>query len=144
MHSPLQSSAILVRATLERVDRPAPNSLGILHDLELVQDGNLRKGKIHVDVVEQDQTGNVLHQSGCPLSPAAHGKGIFRLPAVGYSASPGPGLVALATSPRPQRCPNIGQFSENRTTEPMGSYRSKSSNPLRIKRLLGTGLKMAM
>ena len=73
VHSPLQSSAILVHAALKRVDRPAVNSLEIstaidLHDLELVQDGGLRRGAIDVYVVEQDQTGKVLRESQRPLN----------------------------------------------------------------------------
>jgi hypothetical protein len=73
LRSPLQSSAILVQAKLDRVNQPKPNSLQLsssidIHNLQLAQDGKLRKGGIQVYVIEQDQTGKVLHQSSQALS----------------------------------------------------------------------------
>ena len=73
VRSPLQSSAILVQAKLDRVNQPTPNSLQIsssidIHNLQLAQDGKLRKGTIAVYVVEQDQTGKVLHQTSQALT----------------------------------------------------------------------------
>jgi VWFA-related protein len=65
--SPLQSSVIPLQATLSRVDQPEPNSLSLscsidIHNLQLVQTGNLRKGAVIVYVLEQDQTGKVVYQ----------------------------------------------------------------------------------
>jgi hypothetical protein len=73
LRSPLQSSAILVQAKLDRVNQPKPNSLQLsssidIHNLQLAQDGKLLKGAIQVYVIEQDQTGKVLHQSSQALS----------------------------------------------------------------------------
>ena len=66
--SPIESSSILLKATVERVDQP-PHSLKVLcsidaHNLRLVQSGGLRKGSVEVYIVEQDQTGKVVLQSG--------------------------------------------------------------------------------
>lgn len=68
MQSPLESSSIPLTATVERVDQP-PHSLKVLcsidaHNLRLVQSGGLRKGSVEVYIVEQDQTGKVVLQSG--------------------------------------------------------------------------------
>jgi VWFA-related protein len=65
--SPLQSSVIPLQATLSRVDQPEPHSLSLscsidVHNLQLVQTGNLRKGAVIVYVLEQDQTGKVVYQ----------------------------------------------------------------------------------
>jgi len=66
--SPIESSSIPVKATVERVNQP-PHSLRVLctidaHNLRLVQSGGLRKGSVEVYIVEQDQTGKVVLQSG--------------------------------------------------------------------------------
>jgi len=66
--SPIESSSILLKATVERVNQP-PHSLKVLcsidaHNLRLVQSGGLRKGSVEVYIVEQDQTGKVVLQSG--------------------------------------------------------------------------------
>lgn len=68
VQSPLESSSIPLTATVERVDQP-PHSLKVLcsidaHNLRLVQSGGLRKGSVEVYIVEQDQTGKVVLQSG--------------------------------------------------------------------------------
>ncbi|HXT73677.1 MAG TPA: VWA domain-containing protein [Candidatus Angelobacter sp.] len=68
VQSPLESSSIPLTATVERVDQP-PHSLKVLctidaHNLRLVQSGGLRKGSVEVYIVEQDQTGKVILQSG--------------------------------------------------------------------------------
>lgn len=68
VRSPVESSSIRLRATVERVDQP-PHSLKVLcsidaHDVSLVQSGDLRKGVIEVYIIEQDQTGKVILQSG--------------------------------------------------------------------------------
>lgn len=71
--SPLQSSAVLVRARLDRVNQPKPDSLAIsssidIGSLQFTRDGELRKGEVQVYLVEQDQTGKILHESGQALS----------------------------------------------------------------------------
>lgn len=68
VQSPIESSSIPLTATVDRVDQP-PHSLKVLctidaHNLRLVQSGGLRKGSVEVYIVEQDQTGNVVLQSG--------------------------------------------------------------------------------
>ena len=68
VQSPVESSSILVQVTVERVDQP-PHWLKVMcsidaHDVSLVQSGDLRKGVIEVYIVEQDQAGKVLLQSG--------------------------------------------------------------------------------
>lgn len=68
VQSPIESSSIPLTATVERVDQP-PHSLKVLctidaHNLRLVQSGGLRKGSVEVYIVEQDQTGKVILQSG--------------------------------------------------------------------------------
>lgn len=68
VRSPIESSSILLKATVDRVDQP-PHSLKVLcsidaHNLRLVQSGGLRKGSVEVYIVEQDQTGKVVLQSG--------------------------------------------------------------------------------
>jgi VWFA-related protein len=67
VQSPLQSSVIPLQATLERVSQPRPASLSLscsidIHNLQLIQAGNLRKGAVIVYVIEQDQTGKVVYQ----------------------------------------------------------------------------------
>jgi hypothetical protein len=68
VQSSIESSSIPVQATVERVDQP-PHWFKVIcsidaHDLSLVQSGDLRKGTMEVYIVEQDQTGKVLLQSG--------------------------------------------------------------------------------
>lgn len=68
VQSPIESSSIPLTATVDRVDQP-PHSLKVLctidaHNLRLVQSGGLRKGSVEVYIVEQDQTGKVVLQSG--------------------------------------------------------------------------------
>jgi len=68
VQSPVESSSIPVQVTVERVDQP-PHWFKVTcsidaHDVSLVQTGDLRKGVIEVYIVEQDQTGKVLLQSG--------------------------------------------------------------------------------
>ncbi|HVB58719.1 MAG TPA: VWA domain-containing protein [Candidatus Acidoferrales bacterium] len=68
VQSPIESSSIQLTATVDRVDQP-PHSLKVLcsieaHNLRLVQSGGLRKGSVEVYIVEQDQTGKVVLQSG--------------------------------------------------------------------------------
>ncbi|HKV28357.1 MAG TPA: VWA domain-containing protein, partial [Candidatus Acidoferrales bacterium] len=68
VESPIESSAIPLKATVDRVDQP-PHSLRVLcsidaHGLRLVSSGDVRKGAVEVYVIEQDQTGKVILQSG--------------------------------------------------------------------------------
>ncbi len=67
VRSPIESSAIPLQAKLDRVNQPLPNSLRLLcsidiHNLRLVQTGDLRKGAVSVYVIEQDGVGKVLSQ----------------------------------------------------------------------------------
>jgi VWFA-related protein len=66
--SPLGSSAIPLVVKVDRLDQPSENSLGLsgsiaIRDLRLAQVGNLHVGALDVTVLEQDQTGQVLHES---------------------------------------------------------------------------------
>lgn len=68
VQSPVESSSIPLKATIDRVDQP-PNSLKLLcsidaQHLRLVQSGDTRKGSVQVYVIEQDQAGKVIRQSG--------------------------------------------------------------------------------
>ena len=68
VQSPVESSSIPLKATVDRVDQP-PHSLRVLctidaHDLRLAQSGDIRKGTVEVYIIEQDQTGKVVRQSG--------------------------------------------------------------------------------
>jgi len=65
VQSPIESSMIPLQATVERVSQPLPNSLNLrcsidIHNIQLAQDGNLRKGAVAVYVIEQDAAGKVL------------------------------------------------------------------------------------
>jgi VWFA-related protein len=65
--SPIESSAIPLRAKVDRVDQPMPNSLRLLcsidiRSLRLLQTGDLRKGAVSVYVIQQDGVGKVLSQ----------------------------------------------------------------------------------
>lgn len=67
--SPIESSAIPLKASVETVNQPLPHSLKVLcsidaHHVHLVPDGTVRKGAVNVYIIEQDQTGKVLFNSG--------------------------------------------------------------------------------
>jgi VWFA-related protein len=67
VQSPLESSLIPLQAKVDRVNQPVPNSLRLLcsidiHNLRLVQTGDLRKGAVSVYVIQQDGVGKVLSQ----------------------------------------------------------------------------------
>ncbi len=67
MQSPIESSVIPLRARVDRVDQPLPNSLRLLcsidiHSLRLEQSGDLHKGAVSVYVIQQDAAGKVLSQ----------------------------------------------------------------------------------
>jgi VWFA-related protein len=66
--SPLDSSAIPLEVKVDRVNKPAPNSIALsgsigIHDLQLVQSGQIRTGALDITVIEQDETGKVLLES---------------------------------------------------------------------------------
>jgi VWFA-related protein len=66
--SPLDSSAIPLEVKVDRVNQPTPNSIALsgsigIHDLQLVQSGEIRTGALDVTVIEQDETGKVLLES---------------------------------------------------------------------------------
>lgn len=68
IRTPLDSSAIPLEVKVDRVNQPAPNSLSLfgsigIHDLQLVQSGEIRVGALDITVIEQDQTGKVLRES---------------------------------------------------------------------------------
>ena len=67
VQSPIESSVIPLQAKVERVNQPLPNSLRLLcsidiHNLRLVQTGDLHKGAVSVFVIQQDGAGKVLSQ----------------------------------------------------------------------------------
>ncbi len=73
VESPIESSRIPLRATVDRVDQPAPHTLKILcsidaHNVQLVSSGGLRKGAVEVYIIEQNQTGKVLFKSSKTFS----------------------------------------------------------------------------
>jgi len=66
--SPLESAAIPFEVRVDRLDRPASNSLGVsgsvdIHDVHFTEAGKLHVGALDVTVLEQDPTGKVLHES---------------------------------------------------------------------------------
>jgi VWFA-related protein len=66
--SPLYSSAIPLEVKVERVRQPTANSLALsgsigIHDIPLVQSGEIHAGALDITVIEQDETGKVLHES---------------------------------------------------------------------------------
>jgi VWFA-related protein len=66
-HSPIESSVIPLQAKVDRISQPLTNSLRLLcsidiHNLQLMQTGNLRKGAVSVYVLQQDGLGKVLRQ----------------------------------------------------------------------------------
>jgi VWFA-related protein len=73
IRSPLDASALPLEIRLDRVDQPAPHSLQIvgvvgIGGLRLLKDGDVRHGALDVYAIEQDATGNVLHQSNQRLN----------------------------------------------------------------------------
>jgi VWFA-related protein len=66
--SPLDSSTIPLEVKVDRVNQPTPNSIALsgsigIHDLQLVQSGEVRTGALDITVIEQDETGKVLRES---------------------------------------------------------------------------------
>jgi VWFA-related protein len=66
--SPLNSSTIPLEVKVDRVNQPTPNSIALsgsigIHDLQLVQTGEIRTGALDITVIEQDETGKVLRES---------------------------------------------------------------------------------
>lgn len=69
VESPIESSAIPLKATIDRVNQPLPHSLTVqcsidANHVHLASDGAMRTGAVDVYVIEQDQTGKVLFNSG--------------------------------------------------------------------------------
>jgi len=67
VQSPIESSVIPLQARVDRVSQPLPNSLRLLcsidiHNLRLVQTGDLRKGAVSMYVIQQGGAGKVLSQ----------------------------------------------------------------------------------
>ena len=67
VRSPIESSMVPVRATLERVNQPRPNTLSLAcwidaHNIRFAQNGNLRQGTMTVYVLGQNAAGEFLHQ----------------------------------------------------------------------------------
>ena len=67
VQSPIESSVIPLQAKVDRVNQPLPNSLRLscsidIHNLRLVQTGDLRKGAVSVYVIQQDGVGKMLSQ----------------------------------------------------------------------------------
>jgi VWFA-related protein len=67
VQSPIESSVIPLQAKVDRINEPLPNSLRLLcsidiHNLRLVQTGDLHKGAVSVYVIQQDSVGKVLSQ----------------------------------------------------------------------------------
>jgi VWFA-related protein len=66
--SPVDSSAIPLQIQVSRVNQPTPNSLALfgsigIHDLQLVQNGEIHTGALDITVIEQDEKGKVLRES---------------------------------------------------------------------------------
>jgi VWFA-related protein len=66
VRSPIESSMIPVRATLDRVNQPRPNTLSLAcwidaHNIRFVQNGNLHRGTMSVYVLGQNAAGEFLH-----------------------------------------------------------------------------------
>jgi VWFA-related protein len=69
VESPIESSAIPLQATIDRVNQPLSHSLTVqcsidAHHVHLASDGAVRTGAVDVYIIEQDQTGKVLFNSG--------------------------------------------------------------------------------
>lgn len=67
VRSPVESSTVPVRATLERVSQPRPNTLSLAcwidaHKIRFAQSGHLHQGTITVYVLGQNAAGEFLHQ----------------------------------------------------------------------------------
>lgn len=68
IRSPIESSVIPLRVKVDRVNQPTQNSLSLfgsvdIHDLQLAQNSDIRVGALDVTIIEQDETGKVLHES---------------------------------------------------------------------------------
>ncbi len=73
LHSPIESSAIPVRVKIDRVEKPLPHCLSIfgsidIHNVQVLQNGGVRKVDLDVVTVEQDESGKVVAQSGTTIN----------------------------------------------------------------------------
>jgi VWFA-related protein len=67
VQSPVESSLIPLEARVDRVSKPEPNSLNLacaidIHNIQLAQNGGVRKGTLIVYTIEQDATGKVVQK----------------------------------------------------------------------------------
>jgi VWFA-related protein len=72
VRSPIESSAIPVKVKIVRVEQPLPHCLSIfgaidIRNLQLAEDGGVRRGAVDVLTIEQDESGKVLAQSGSTI-----------------------------------------------------------------------------
>lgn len=66
--SPLASAAIPLEVTVDRASQPTPNGLVLtgsvgIHDVHFAETGKLHLAALDLTVLEQDQTGKILHES---------------------------------------------------------------------------------
>jgi len=71
--SPLDSAAISLEVRVDRPGQPTPNALVLtgsvgIHDVHFTEAGKLLVGALDVTVLEQDQTGKILHQTANRLN----------------------------------------------------------------------------
>jgi VWFA-related protein len=72
VRSPIESSAIPVKVKIVRVEQPLPHCLSIfgaidIRNLQLAENGGVRRGAVDVVTIEQDESGKVLAQSGSTI-----------------------------------------------------------------------------
>jgi VWFA-related protein len=68
LRSPLDSAAIPLEVRVDRLDQPTPHALALtgsvgIHDIFFAQTDKLHVGALDVTVLQQNQTGKVLHES---------------------------------------------------------------------------------
>jgi len=73
LQSPIESSAIPVHVKIDRVEKPLPHCLSIfgsidIHNVQVLQDGGVRKVALDVVTIEQDRSGKVVAQSGSTIN----------------------------------------------------------------------------
>ena len=79
IRSPLESSVLPLQVKVDRVNQPTQNSLSLsglvdIHDLQLAQNNDIRVGALDVTIIEQDETGKVLHESANRINLRFTGK----------------------------------------------------------------------
>ena len=70
LRSPIESSAIPVQVTIDRVEKPLPHCLSIFGSIDIhnLQNRGVREAALDVVTVEQDQSGKVVAQSGSAIN----------------------------------------------------------------------------